>query len=531
MRYLTHTLTLAFLTLALNSSGQEHRNVRDFEYIRSATPWISSKNAAGLEDLPVSRIANIEGFFHKHDGELKALNESANSFEAGASTEAFIKLSERFSIHGRLEYRNFNGKAMVGPVMLDPEYNPLNFYESSEVNVGDKNREQYNLLGGFSYSFNKKWIIGGSIDYSASDAAKKKDPRFANTWMDLNLNAGFRFSPSDKFSMGVSALYRRTLEDMSGNIFGTTDKMYYVDIDFGGFYGKTERIGGDAGYLTNTAKPMFNSFYGGSIQIEAGDRTKVFNQITYLKRGGYYGKRASSSITYTEHASNIIEYNGVLTAFGDASLHRIGLDFGFEGLKNMQNNYKVETEPGGESIVHYHGQKEVLSQTVLKGALSYDGYLQIENFRPVWEYGISACGQMRSSVTTIFPYERHSNITHVDARFYGTRHVFIKHLNMLSFQLEGLMSLGFGNPDEDIILANSTSEAPKSMDIYMYRDFEYKTAMQAGGCIRIRYTRYIGPRMGLYVEAKDSYMQMMKAPSYLKGRFRNIFETKIGITF
>jgi hypothetical protein len=41
----------------------------------------------------------------------------------------------------------------------------------------------------------------------------------------------------------------------------------------------------------------------------------------------------------------------------------------------------------------------------------------------------------------------------------------------------------------------------------------------------------MGPRMGLYVEAKDCFMSMFKKPEHLKGGYRNILETKIGITF
>ena len=533
MRYLTHILTLIFLALALEVSAQEYRNIRDFEYIRSATPWISSDNAAGLDALPVGRIANIEAFFHKHDGELRDINESANSFEAGASTEAFISLSELFAIHGRLEYRNFNGKGMGGPVLLDPEYNPLNFYESTDETPGAKNRELYNLAGGFSYRFfNKNWIVGAEIDYTAADAAKKKDPRFETKWMDLNLNAGVRFIASDAVSLGASLLYRRTLEDFFGSLFGNTDKIYNIDIDYGGFFGKTERLDGEGGMISMSGpRPMFNSFYGGSLQVEAGNSTKVFNQFTYLRRMGYYGRKSSSSVTYTENAGNIMEYRGVLTSRHDAMLHRIGLDFSFEGMKNMQNNYKMESEPGGESVVLYHGQKEVLAMNTIKAALSYDGYAGIADYRPIWEFGAGVSGQMRRSVTTIYPFERHSNVTHLEARLYGTRHLFFKHLNMLSFQLEGLMATGFGNPAEDIIIVSSSSMPPKSMDLFMNRHFEYKTAMRAGGCLRIRYTRFIGPKMGLYVEAKDCYTHMLKAPAYLKGRIRNILETKIGITF
>ena len=532
MRYFTHTLTLVFLALALNSYGQEYRNIRDFEYIRSATPWITSDNAAGLDALPVGRIANIEAIFHKHDGELKDIKDGADSYEAGASTEAFINLSEIFAIHGRLEYRNFNGKAMGGPVLLDPEYNPLNFYESNDDSVGAKNRELYNLVGGFSYRFNKKWTAGAQIDYTAADAAKKKDPRFETKWMDLNLNGGLRFTISDRFSLGASLLYRRTLEDIYGSLFGTTDKMYNIYIDYGGFYGKTERLEGEGGTIsTNGPRPMFNSFYGGSLQMEVGDRTKVFNQITYLRRNGYYGKKASSSVTYTENSGNIIEYKGVLTSFHNSTLHRVGLDLSYENMSNMQNSYKMETEQGGESVVIYHGQKEVLAMNTIQAALSYDGYIGIKDHRPIWEYGVRLSGRNRRSATTIYPYERHSNVTNMDINIYGTRHIFFRHLNMISIQVEGDVATGFGNPAEDIILVSSSSAAPESMDLYMNRQFEYKTATKAGGCLRIRYTRFIGPKMGLYVEAKDRYMQMLNAPVYLKGGFRNILETKIGITF
>ena len=102
---------------------------------------------------------------------------------------------------------------------------------------------------------------------------------------------------------------------------------------------------------------------------------------------------------------------------------------------------------------------------------------------------------------------------------------------MISIQVEGDVATGFGNPAEDIILVSSSSAAPESMDLYMNRQFEYKTATKAGGCLRLRYTRFIGPKMGLYVEAKDRYMYMLNAPVHLMGRFRNILETKIGITF
>ena len=521
-----------FLTLALTASGQEQRNVRDFEYIRSTTPWLSSNNAAGLGTLPVDRIANVEALFHKHNGGLVSIEKSDNSYEAGASTEAFIKLSEKFALHGKLEYMNFSGKDMGGPILMDPEFNPLNFYESVDTTIGVKNREMYNLLGGFSYSLNDKWAIGAEIDYVSGDMSKRKDPRFMNVWMDLNTSAGFRFAPSDGFSIGANFIYRRTLEYLNGKTYGTTDKTYYTLVDFGGFYGTRELFDGTLAYVPmSEIRPMFNSFIGGSVQIEAGKETRFFNELTFLSRSGYYGKRSSTTVTYTEHSSNIIEYSGVLTTGRGSNRHRIGVNFSFEGLTNMKNNYKMTTQEGSYTVVEYFGQNEVLSRTDIKGSLSYCGYLGVENFRPSWEYGVVVDGNMRQSVTTIYPHTRTSSVTHVDAKIFGTRNLFVQDKSMFTFGMEGMFAMGFGDPKKDQILASSSSDAPRSMDLYLNRDFEYRTAMQAGGCAKFRYTRFHGEKTAIYIEARDCFTNLLKKPEFLKGSFRNVLETKIGIIF
>ena len=532
MRLLSYILTIALLALTTAVSGQEHKNIRDFEYIRSATPWLSSGNAAGLGMLPVSRIANVEAIFHRHDGGLTSIEISPDSFEAGASTEAFMALSEKFFLHGRLEYMNFNGKAMVGPIMMNPSYNPLNFYESTDKTAGSKNRETYTLAGGFSYNLTDRLALGAMVDYTAADMAKKKDPRFVNKWLDLDLNAGLSYKVSDGLTLGASFIYRRTLEELTGNIYGNTDKQYDIFVDYGGFYGTLQMFEGESGYLAQTnPRPMFNNFFGGSVQIEAGTDTKVFNEITYLKRSGYYGKKASSAILYTEHSSDFIQYSGVLTTDASSNMHRVGLDLSVEAMNGLKNSYRAHTEEGSETIIEYFTPKETLAQLELHGCLSYDGYLGISDYRPTWEYGIRAEAHMKISHTVLFPYLRRSEVSQINLNAHVTRNIFFKDKNMFTAGIEGLISVGTGNPASDRTLVESTSEAPVSLDVFMNKDFEYKTAPQAGGCLRFRYTRYIGPRMGLYAEAKDCFMSMLRTPEYLDGRFRNILETKIGITF
>ena len=102
---------------------------------------------------------------------------------------------------------------------------------------------------------------------------------------------------------------------------------------------------------------------------------------------------------------------------------------------------------------------------------------------------------------------------------------------MFTIGLEGWFAMGFGNPKEDVVEASTTSDPPRSMDLYLNRDFEYKTAMQAGGCLTLRYTRFFGEKIAFYIEAKDCFTSLLKKPEYLTGSYRNILETKIGITF
>ena len=351
--------------------------------------------------------------------------------------------------------------------------------------------------------------------------------------MDLGVSAGFRFAPTESFSIGLSAIYRRTLENFTGNKYGVKNYTHYILVDFGGFYGSREIFEDKNGHVAvGDYRPMFNNFYGGSLQIAAGNKTKIFNEITFLLRNGYFGKKSSSTVTFTEHNGSIIEYNGVLTVPASDALHRIGLDVRYESLDNNKNIYKLVTPEGSMTQVEYVGAPQnVLKRTDISGALSYSGYTGIKEYRPLWEYGIKAEGWYRMQTTSIFPFIRNSSVAHADARIWGTRNILDQSRNMFTIGLEGLFSMGFGNPKEDTVLASTTSDPPRSMDLYLDRDFEYKTAMQAGGCLRLRYTRFFGEKIAFYVEAKDCFTHLLKKPEFLTGSYRNILDTKIGITF
>ncbi len=533
MKLLYHTVITAamFLALTTNASGQALA-LQDHEFITNTNPWLTSGNAAGLSTLPTQHSTFVEAFAAKQNGGLHGLTESDNSFDAGIQTESYIKVSDRIHLYGNLSYGYFKGQKMGGPVLMDPSYNPVNFYEDNTETLGTKTKESYHLIGGIAYTINDIWSVGAKIDYESADQTKIKDPRFLNVWMDMGVTAGVRFAPSDAFSIGLNLDYQRTLEQIDGDRVGVTDQKYFTFIDLGGFYGSRELFDGDHGYVPVTeVRPMFNALYGGSLQIEAGRDTKFFSEVSFLSRSGYYGKRSSTTIVYTEHSSNIIGYRGVLITGKGDNRHRIGLDFRYEGLTNGENIYRMNSEVGQYTVVEYFGQNEVLKRTDISGALSYTGYLGVKDYRPSWEYGIVAEGAMRNSTTTIYPYYRSSSITTAAARMFGKRNMMVQKKHMLTAGIEGCFSMGFGNPKSDGALAGSTSNAPKSADSYMNRDFEYKTGMQAGGRLSLRYTHICNEKVAVYTEARESYTHLLKKPEFLNGNNRNIIELSIGCTF
>ena len=132
--------------------------------------------------------------------------------------------------------------------------------------------------------------------------------------------------------------------------------------------------------------------------------------------------------------------------------------------------------------------------------------------------------------TTIYPYQRTSQIITLNATGYGERN-FVRANDMLSFRGEGLFRVGFGNPASDKQLASSSSPAPLSFDARLNRQFEYETAPCAGLGIGCTYTRFFSEKFSAFVRLQDGLTLMLTTPQYLEGRIRNAATLTVGCTF
>lgn len=523
-----HLLTAtAILAAAFTAAGQNDGAVRNYRFAVESNPYLYLSNPAFLDTFN-ERIALVELDGRKDDGGLYSLSESPNSFQVGAETESFFRLSDRITFYGGLSWYYFSGKEMGGQILMDPDYNPVNFLENSELTKGVKNREHYQLAGAMSYRLGKQWAAGVRIDYTSADQTKIKDPRFSNIWMDINVHAGVSFAPG-KWIIGLSGEYRNTLEQLRGGVYGTTDKQYYVGTDKGGFWGTVAELSGDLNPVPTTMPfCMNNSFYGGAIQVAWNGLFST--EFWGLKRTGFYGRKSSTTPVFFEFDGLSAGFNGKLTLPAGKSQHVVTLDASMESVTNRENKFQYVTPSGQNTIVDYKSKDTIHKRMTVGGNLGYVWHYDIGNYGPDLSIGINLNGRMKDQTTTLFPFSRKNDVTTLAADIFGIKNISIRK-SLLTVELHALAGGGFGTPKKDDASASAASSNLKSFDSYLYRQFEFDTAMRAGGEIGLTYTLFVWKKLVPYVKISDRYITLLSAPEYLSGASRNAALVSIGCNF
>ena len=466
--------------------------------------------------------------FRKDNGKLIALDQSPDSYRAEALTESFMNLSDKISIHGKLSWSYFSGQQMGGPVLMNPYYNPVAFLESTELTLGQKNKETYALLGAMSYSFSPKWSAGISIDYTSADQNKVKDPRFSNIWMDLDLKAGVCFRPSDRLMLGLSLLYRGTVEQLRGGIYGTTEKQYFIYADKGSFYGTMSELTGDLNYIpVSTYRPMKNDFFGLGLQA-AGEQFS--HELEVLYRNGYWGGKSSSTATFFEFSGINAAYRGRMLKKAGDGMHKISLDLDYSLLGNNENIFRYVTPAGQSTRVEYSGQNHILDRHMAEAALSYVWYNGADSYLPRFSTGATLKGRAVFSSTVLYPFYRNSDTEVLSAEAFAQKS-FFSGRSVFTVGIDGVFRTGFGTAKEDGSYAPASASGLLSFDNYLNRQFEYDTASAAGCGLSFTYTRLVSPRFVPYVRLSDSFSALLQAPRYLDGRSRNVALITLGCSF
>ena len=157
-------------------------------------------------------------------------------------------------------------------------------------------------------SITNKWAIGAKFDYTAINMARTKDLRHTNKVLDLDASVGASYMLSDKFTIGAHYTYNRYIEGVAFNIYGTTDQQYFSLINYGAFSGKQELFDTSGYTVKSTTYPFVENTHHVGLQLDwkIGKRFKLYNEFIWADLNGYYGKKGTSSIQFTEHSGKII---------------------------------------------------------------------------------------------------------------------------------------------------------------------------------------------------------------------------------
>lgn len=514
------------LCSAVSAAGQGE--LRNFQFMVNSNPGTASSNPAFL-DAWTGKLSMAELSFEKENGELRALDESADSWTLTALTESYYRISDKIDFHGLLSWSNFQGKGMGGQILLDPSYNPVNFLENTESTLGTKKKEFYTLSGGMSYEVNDRLSVGFSSFYQAGDMNKIKDPRFSNIWMDLDLDAGVRYVVSDFLSLGASLKWRNTLEQVKGQISGATGKQYFIDTDKGGFFGTVAELSGDYNYISESnARPMNNNWYGGAIQ--AGIRDVYCGELSFMMRNGYFGRKASASATYFEFSGMQLGYDGALDIPSGKNLHHAVLHAAYGTLSNDENIIKYNTPPGGNTVVVYGGQNHILDRSTIEASADYCWIHDAASGNPDFAAGARADFRSMSQETVLYPYYRRHGYSHVEAELYSQKSFSAGRI-FICIDAAVCGYAGFGTKKDDGSYASSSSTSLKSFDSYLDKHFEFETAPRAGARLSLSFILPIKGGITPYISISDRFISLIGENEYLAGKTRNLAAVKLGCDF
>ncbi|MDR1336258.1 MAG: hypothetical protein LBK22_05465 [Tannerella sp.] len=508
-------------------------------YVRQSEAWLASRNAAGLLLVPVQKISTAEVFGSRGKGGFVDYYRSADSYEWGADTESYFRLSDRVTLYGKVRYTNFTGQDMGGSAFIDPGYNAFDLSETADSTRGEKNMETFVLSGSLAAQLGHGFALGGSVHYRTANYAKYRDLRHTNKLLDLTASGGFTYrTPADgsfpSLTAGACYIYRRSVEGITFNMYGTTGKQYYTLVNFGGFYGNNElwSTSGSKSY-TIDSKPVFNEFHGGSVQLglQLQNGWSAFGEATLLKRSGYYGKKSPNTYVFTDHAGTETEALATLAYRHLNALHSLSVRAGKEHLENFELVSHEEHTQGNRSSIVYTGKNLMLERDAITVDAEYTGSLDVRNFCPAWQFRAGGSYRSLNRRVSLYPYYRLQNIREYSACASAERNIF-HGKNQYGLVLGLLYGAGNGTAKDDrtYVPPSSTQMPPKSQDNLLYREYEYLTAPRIRANAGISYSRLLNPAVRGYIRA-DGELTIARKIEYLDGRRHVSATLAIGCIF
>ena len=475
---------------------------RDFAFEKDSSLWLSTMNGAGLTRFTGTNITAADVYGQLQRGGFVNYDESPKTTECGASVESFCRLSARTVVYGRMSYDNFTGRDMAGSAFVCPDRRPFDIVEDSVTNLGRKHRDSYNLVGAVGVDLWRGLSVGGRVAYTSANYAKYKDLRHKNLFMNLDVAAGLTLPLGRSVTLGANYFYRRNTESLEFSTYGKGDKVYKSLVAYAVFTGRVEQFGGDGFTDSNTSMPLLDEHHGMAAQLELRhtDAFAWHNEASLACRKGYYGRRSPYTIQYTRHDSQVYTYRTRLSYRQPSAVHHLDVSLEAENLQNKLNTYRELTNDAGSRYYEYYDPVKAANKVWVNGSVAYTGYLGVVGRAangcnlssaatgrgaavvasvPTWTLHATFSWMHRKQTAYVFPYYRRQELAARRLHLSLARNVFFNR-SMPPFEIGAAFSKGSGVPFEDntFIYPSDKQSTPPVMETWLYREYEYLTAVQ-----------------------------------------------------
>lgn len=338
-------LTSVLALMALAPAWAQSR----FERMERRNLWNDGINAAGIrQDTASLSVASMTASYQA--GDYRTISQSVSQWSAGAQAKS-IKHLDGYSMKGTFSFQDTESRDMCGSMFLDPGFFPVDVYEFTP---GRKTFQTYALDGIIAVDMNESWKIGMGLDFSARNAAKRKDLRYSTYRLDMAFNPSMIYSAGG-LNVGAALIFERNTETITAEQTGTAAVAPFAFFDEGLALGNWQVWTGNGSRLKESGVnglPVRQNAYGGSLQI-ASANSSVYADADFRWLNGSVGERQVIWYRYSGP-----QFKAGLSCSANSMTYRTHLV-----LKRIDNSETVQDKvtEGGISLVHEYGSNHIFS--------------------------------------------------------------------------------------------------------------------------------------------------------------------------
>lgn len=507
-----------FLLFTMMSGSIHTGAAQHLDDLTGHNGWFASGNAAGLSAMPDSlRLTDASVSYRFGEGGWTDYSDPKRSISWRGGVRSLYRLNSRTAMSGSASYSYRLGYDMAGSAWIDPTNQPFDIIAYSDGQAGRTVLERYQLSGAFSHDAGA-FSLGLSARYETANYAKQRDLRHQNRLMHLHLSPGIIWHRS-VFDLGLSYSFSRSIEGISFNVEGNTDRQHISLISYGAFLGLREysaTVYDGYSSVSSGDRPIVDQRHGVSLQAQVKRNNRQWhNELNWQHRSGYYGRETSYTIVYEDHDGNLYAWAsslGMIPLSDGLWRHHITLGLNYGTLCAKERLWNEVQQGGGFTEYVYYDHQPRLNRKTLSASLAYQ-------WRPSsWIVDASLNYCLRDQRVSYYPVYRDQKIFRCQLGLNASRRWLCNdHRWEAGLGLEWQRGGGYMAKDGTYDGGVASSRVV-SHDGYLRQSFLYQTASQTGLSLQLRYAT---PR-GVYFLMHHHFQHAYTRDSFKNNSFYTI---------